>query len=96
MSKVQSLFWRRVNSLRRGVIFSWRIPLFVEEGCVLISRRGSSSSGVGGHSSLEEGCVLISRRGSSSSGVGGHNSLEEGCVLIERRGSYFRLTRGTF
>ena len=24
---------------------------------------GSSSSGVGGHSSLEEGCVLISRRG---------------------------------
>ena len=30
-----------------GVLFSWRIPLFVEEGCVLISRRGSSSSGVG-------------------------------------------------
>ena len=53
----------------------------------MISRRGSSSSGVGGHSSLEEGCVLISRRGSSSSGVGGHSSLEEGCVLISRRGS---------
>ena len=57
---------------------------------------GSSSSGVGGHSSLEEGCVLISRRGSSSSGVGGHTSLEEGCILISRRGSYFRWTRGTF
>ena len=37
-----------------GVLFSWRIPLFVEEGCVLISRRGSSSCGVGVHSSLEE------------------------------------------
>ena len=35
----------------------------------MISRRGSSSSRVGGHTSLEEGCVSISRRGSSSSGV---------------------------
>ena len=35
----------------------------MEEGYVLISRRGSSSSGVGGHTSLEEGCILISRRG---------------------------------
>ena len=31
------------------VLFIWRIPLLVEEECVLISRRGSSSSGVGGH-----------------------------------------------
>ena len=68
----------------------------LEEGCILIARRGSSSFGVGGHSSLEEGCVLISRRGSSSSGVGGHTSLEEGCILVSRRGSYFRWTRGTF
>ena len=52
----------------------------MEEGCVLISRRGSSSSGVGGHSSLEEGCVLISRRGSSSSGVG--------VILRWRRGAF--------
>ena len=57
----------------------------MEEGCILILRRGSSSSGVGGHTSPE-----------SSSGVGGHTLLEEGCVLIARRGSYFRWTRGTF
>ena len=64
-----------------GVLFSWRIPLFVEEGCVLISRRGSSSSGVArGHTSPEEGCVLISRRGSSSSGVG--------VILRRRRGAF--------
>ena len=41
---------------------------------------GSSSSGVGGHSSLEEGCVLIRRRGSSSSGVG--------VILRWRRGAF--------
>ena len=29
----------------------------MEEGCVLISRRGSSSSGVGDHTSLEEGHI---------------------------------------
>ena len=29
------------------MVFIWRIPLFVEEECILISRRGSSSSGVG-------------------------------------------------
>ena len=77
-----------------GVLFSWRIPLFVEEGCVLISRRGSSSSGVGGHSSLEEGCVLISRRGSSSSGVGGHTSLEEGCIFDREEGIILSLDKG--
>ena len=49
----------------------------MEEGCVLISRRGSSSSGVGGHTSLEEGCILIARRGSTSSGVGDHILLPE-------------------
>ena len=52
VSKVQSLFWRRVPSLRRGAVstgggaFHLENTLFVEE-CVLISRRGSSSSGVG-------------------------------------------------
>ena len=81
--------WRGCFSVG-GYHYLWR------RGALLISRRGSSSSGVGGHSSLEEGCVLISRRGSSSSGVGGHTSLEEGCILIARRGSYFRWTRGTF
>ena len=34
-----------------GGTFCWRIPVFVEE-CVSISRRGSSASGVGGHTSL--------------------------------------------
>ena len=63
VSKVQSLFWRRVTSLRRGVV-STGGGAFQLEGCVLISRRGSSSSGVGGHTSLEEGCILIARRGS--------------------------------
>ena len=38
------------------------------EECVLISRKGSSSSGVGCHNSLEEGRVLISRRGSYLAG----------------------------
>ena len=47
----------------RGVLFCWRIPVFVEE-CVSISRRESSASGVGGHTSLGEGWILISRRGS--------------------------------
>ena len=60
VSKVQSLFWRRVTSLRRevvsteGVLFIWRIPLFVEK-CVLFSRRESCSSGVGGHTLLGRG-----------------------------------------
>ena len=35
------------------MLFCWRIPLYVEEGGILISRR-SSSSGVGGHTSMEE------------------------------------------
>ena len=56
MSKVQSLFWRRVTSLRRGrfrlegVLFYWRIPLYVEKGCIFaIDVKESNSSGVGGH-----------------------------------------------
>ena len=78
VSKVQSVFWRRVTSLRRGwfelegVLFCWRIPVFVEE-CVLISRRGSSASGVGGHTSLgrgafdlEEGVYITWSRGGGS------------------------------
>ena len=52
----------------------------MEEECVLISRRGSSSSGVGRHISLGEG---ISRRGSGVGvivrwGTGGTIDLEEG------------------
>ena len=46
-----------------GVLFIWRIPLFVEK-CVSFSRRESCSSGVGGHTLLGEGCVLTLRRGS--------------------------------
>ena len=30
-----------------GGAFLWRIPLYVDEECVLISRMGSSASGVG-------------------------------------------------
>ena len=45
----------------------------------MISRRGSSSSGVGGHTSLEEGCVLIARRGS---------------YFRWTRGSYILISRG--
>ena len=49
-----------------GVLFCWRRPLYVEEGFVLILRRGSSSSGVGGsyfagggvHFDCEEGVIL--------------------------------------
>ena len=46
-----------------GVLFIWRIPLFVEK-CVSFSRRESCLSGVGGHTLLGEGCVLTLRRGS--------------------------------
>ena len=56
--------WRGCFSVG-GYHFLWRRGhTSLEEGCVLISRRGSSSSGVGDHTSLEEGCVLIARRGS--------------------------------
>ena len=66
---------------------------------------GSSSSGVGGHSSLEEGCVLISRRGSSSvwsrgsyfAGGGVHFDLEEGIILSLDKGyCYLHWRRGIF
>ena len=67
-----------------GFNWRWRIPVFVEE-CISISRRESSASGVGDHTSLGEGWILISRRGSSASGVGGHTSLGEGWILIARR-----------
>ena len=42
----------------RGVLFCWRIPVFVEE-CVSISRRESSASGVGGHTDFAGGGVDI-------------------------------------
>ena len=48
----------------------------MEEGCVLISRKGSSSSGVGGHALLEEGCILIARRGHTFTGQRLHFDLE--------------------
>ena len=70
--------------LTGGGAFQLEDTTFVEEGCVLISRRVSSSSGVGSYFA-GEGCILISRRGSSSSGVGSyfagggvHFDLEEG------------------
>ena len=52
------------------MLFCWRIPVFGEE-CVSISRRESSASGVGGHTSagggvdfdLEEGVYVIWSRG---------------------------------
>ena len=49
----------------------------------MISRRGSSASGVGGHTSLGEGWILISRRRSTLSGVGGHTLLLEDAFDIE-------------
>ena len=54
--------------------FSWRIPvpLFVEEECVLILRRGSSSSGVGGHTSLGRGAI----------------DLEEEVILLLDKGTF--------
>ena len=58
------------------------------EECVSISRRGSSASGVGGHTSLEEGCILISRRGSYFAGGGVDFYLEEGIYIIWSRGSH--------
>ena len=56
--------------LTEGVLFIWRIPLFVEK-CVSFSRRESCSSGVGGHTLLGEGCVLTLRRGSYFAWGGG-------------------------
>ena len=63
----------------------------MEEECILISRRRSSASRVGGHTSLGEGCILISRRESTSSGVyGGH------ILLLENQGGvYFDLEEGS-
>ena len=43
------------------------------EECISISRRGSSASGVGGHTSLEEGCIF---------------DLEEGVILRWGRGGF--------
>ena len=63
--------------LLEGVLFCWRIPVFVEE-CVLISRRGSSASGVGGHTSLGRGAfdleegVYITWSGGGGGGGGSH------------------------
>ena len=79
VSKVQSLFWRRVaNFTEEGSDFDWRgcfsvggYHFFVEEECVLISRRGSSSSGVGGHTSLGRGAII---------------DLEEGVILSLDKG----------
>ena len=71
-----------------GVLFCWRIQVFVEERCVLISRRGSSASGVGrGSYFAGKRCILIPRRGSISSGVGVTYfcwRIKERCVLISR------------
>ena len=64
------------------------------EECVSISRRESSASGVGGHTSLG-GCILISRRGSSASGVGGHTSLGEGWIFDLEEGVYIIWSRGS-
>ena len=68
-----------------GVLFCWRIPVFVEE-CVSISRKESSASGVGGHTSLGEGWILISRRGSYFAGGGVDFDREEGVYIIWSRG----------
>ena len=62
MSKVQSVFWRRVTSLRRGGGFNWR-GYFSVGGYQFLWRRESSASGVGDHTSL---------------GGGVHFDLEEG------------------
>ena len=48
--------WRGCFSIG-GYHFLWR------RGCILISRRGSSSSGEEGHTLLGEGCVLILEEG---------------------------------
>ena len=47
-----------------GVLFCCRIPLFVEEECILISRRGSCASRVGGHTSLGGGVPFDLKGGS--------------------------------
>ena len=59
------------------------------EECVLISRRGSSASGVGGHTSLgrgafdlEEGVYITWSRGGVTHFCW---RIKEGCVLISRR-----------
>ena len=49
-------------------------------------RRGSSSSGVGGHISLGEGCTLIVRRGHTFAGQGVHFDLEGSAT--SRRGIF--------
>ena len=85
-----------VTSLRRGVALTGGGAFLLEDTTLcggeahLISRRGSSASGVGGHTSLGEGCILISRKGSTSSGVGGH------ILLLENQGGvYFDLKEGS-
>ena len=79
--------------LLEGVLFCWRIPVFVEE-CVLISRRGSSASGVGGHTSLGRGAfdleegVYITWSGGGGGGGGVTHfcwRIKEGCILMSRR-----------
>ena len=47
----------------------------MEEECVLISRRGSSVSGVGGHTLLGGGVHFDVEEGSTSSEVGSHTLL---------------------
>ena len=63
MSRVQSLFWRRVTSLRRGAISTGGGAFLLEDttfcgGVYFDLEEGSSSFGVGGHTLLEEGCIF--------------------------------------
>ena len=56
MSKVQSVFWRRVTSLRRGVVSTGGGTFLLEDtsfcgGVRFDLEEGSSASGVGGHTS---------------------------------------------
>ena len=75
VSKVQSVFWRRVTSLRRGVVSTGGGTFLLEDtsfcgGVCFDLEEGSSASGVGGHTSLGRGAF----------------DLEEGVYITWSRG----------
>ena len=82
VSKVQSLFWRRVTSLRRGAVSTGGGAFHLED---------TTFCGGGVRFDLEEGVYLIWSRGSYFNGGGVRLNLEEGVYLIWSRGSYFTL-----
>ena len=72
-----------------GGSFDWRgyfsvggYHFSVEEECVLISRRGSSLSGVGSHTLLGRGAIDLEEGSHTFTGQGVHFDLEEGVYYL--------------